>query len=118
MHSIRAATESDVSAITQNLNAHIETTTYEWTETQHIGESRRVWVAQKKAAGEPVLVASEGEVVVGVASYGDFRDSRRCPATGSPSSTQFMWLSHSGVEASVGHCFPHWQPTPASKASG
>ncbi len=79
MDHIRAASESDVPAITDILNAHIGTTTYEWTETPHTAASRRLWLGQKTAAGEPVLVACAGEAVVGVASYGDFRDSRRWP---------------------------------------
>jgi L-amino acid N-acyltransferase len=79
MHSTRAATESDVPAITDIVNAHIGTTTYEWTESPHTPESRRLWLSQKHVAGEPVIVACEGPAVVGVASYGDFRDSRRWP---------------------------------------
>jgi phosphinothricin acetyltransferase len=79
MHPTRAATESDVPAITEIFNAHIGSTTYEWTETPHTDESRWLWLSQKQAAGEPVIVACEGEAVVGVASYGDFRDSRRWP---------------------------------------
>jgi L-amino acid N-acyltransferase YncA len=79
MVSIRPADESDVPAITDIYNALIHTTTFEWTERSHTSEDRRRWFREKRTADEPVLVAVEDGVVLGVATYGDFRDSSRRP---------------------------------------
>jgi L-amino acid N-acyltransferase len=61
------------------LNALIGTTAYEWTEIAHTEEDRLDWLRKKQADGDPVVVAVEDERIVGVASYGDFRDSKRWP---------------------------------------
>ena len=76
MVSIRDAEEHDVEAITTLYNQHIATRTIEWTERPHTVEARRTWLAEKRSGGWPVLVAlSDDGDVVGVATYGDFRDS-------------------------------------------
>jgi L-amino acid N-acyltransferase len=88
---IRDATMHDVGAITDLYNQYISTRTIEWTERRHTHEGRRVWLAAKHAGGWPVLVATvdhrnatdagssgdgaTGRRVVGMATYGDFRDS-------------------------------------------
>lgn len=78
MH-VRAAQHADLEAITDITNALLGSTTYEWTETPHTAAERGQWLEAKEAAGWPVLVAVEDDAVVGWASYGDFRDSRRWP---------------------------------------
>jgi len=72
---IRDAKVGDLSAITDIYNQDIETRTIEWTERRHSIEERKIWLEANRDAGWPVLVADlEGEVV-GVGTYGDFRDS-------------------------------------------
>ena len=76
---IRAAEASDLPALTAIQNALIGTTTYEWTETPYALDDRAAWLEAHRAAGEPVLVAVDGDAVVGFAAYGDFRDTGRWP---------------------------------------
>lgn len=105
MITIRDAHDDDVEAITALYDRHIATRTIEWTERHHTVEGRRTWLADKRRDGWPVLVAEldpagDGATVdgvhvdlvedvtvatvdggagasrvVGVATYGDFRDS-------------------------------------------
>jgi L-amino acid N-acyltransferase len=76
---IRNATADDLVAITALYNQYIATRTTEWTEREHTVEGRRAWLDAKRSGDDPnrwpVLVAELDGVVVGVASYGDFRDS-------------------------------------------
>lgn len=77
---IRDARPDDVPAITELFNALLETTTIEYTETPHTPEGRRRWMDERAARGFPVIVAvDDADQVVGVASYGDFRDSLARP---------------------------------------
>ncbi len=76
---VRDAVVDDVAAITDIQNALIPTTNYEWTETPHSVESRTAWWRARVDDGAPVLVAVVDDVVVGWASYGDFRDRHRVP---------------------------------------
>ena len=76
---VRDATRDDLPAITAIYNAFLETTTHEWTETPHTVTERVEWLARKQNAGRPALVAVDGDVVVGWATYGDFRDTDRWP---------------------------------------
>jgi L-amino acid N-acyltransferase YncA len=75
---IRAAGARDLQAITRLYQA-IEDTTWEYTEQRHTLEDRSEWSAEKTAEGWPILVADENGAVLGVATYGDFRDSTRWP---------------------------------------
>lgn len=54
-------------------NALTETSTIAWSEVRVTLESRAAWFADQQVRGFPVLVAVDDGVVVGVASYGDFR---------------------------------------------
>jgi len=76
---IRAATSDDVADITQINNALLGTTTYEWTEIPYSIDERVQWLRDKERSVNPVLVAEDGAQVVGWATFGDFRDSRRWP---------------------------------------
>jgi L-amino acid N-acyltransferase YncA len=76
---IRPATQHDLVAITQIGNALLGDTTYEWTETPHSVDDRALWLAEHDQGGYPVLVAVDDDVVVGWASFEDFRDSTRRP---------------------------------------
>jgi len=78
MVTIRDAHDDDVEAITALYDRYIATRTIEWTERHHTVEGRRAWLADKQRGGWPVLVAevdAGSGRVVGVATYGDFRDS-------------------------------------------
>lgn len=57
----------------------IEGTTWEYTEVPHTLEERSAWFAEQTANGWPVLVCEEAGEIVGVASYGPFRDNARWP---------------------------------------
>ncbi len=77
---VRDATVGDLSAITDIQNAFIATEAIEWTGVPHTLESRRDWFVQRTSLGYPILVAVEpGGVVIGFASFGDFRDAARWP---------------------------------------
>ncbi|MFK7916730.1 MAG: N-acetyltransferase family protein [Ilumatobacter sp.] len=75
---IRDARESDIAKITDIFNQTIPVGNAEWTEELHTVEERIDWWHERTASGRPVLVAvdeTRTEPVIGVASYGDFRDS-------------------------------------------
>ena len=74
---IRDAAEADISTITDIFNLAIPDGDAEWTEVLHTVEGRRTWWEDRRASGRPVIVADIGGRVVGLASYGDFRDSSR-----------------------------------------
>jgi phosphinothricin acetyltransferase len=70
---IRPATESDLPAILAIYNDAVLNTTAIWNETLVDLENRRAWLAARRAAGFPVLVADEAGRVRGYGSFGDFR---------------------------------------------
>jgi len=72
---IRPATDADVSRITYIFNQAIPAGDAEWTERLHTDAERLAWLHDRTAASRPVIVAERDGDVVGVASYGDFRDS-------------------------------------------
>jgi len=76
---IRAAGLDDVPAITEITNALIGSTSYEWREEPYSPEDRADWLRLHQARGEPVLVAVDGDRVVGWTAYSDFRDTTRWP---------------------------------------
>jgi len=76
---IRAAAPDDVPAITEITNALIGATSYEWREEPYSPEDRADWLRLHQERGEPVLVAVDGDEVVGWSAYGDFRDTTRWP---------------------------------------
>ncbi len=73
--SVRAATDGDVGRITDIFNQAIPAGDAEWTERLHDEAERAAWLHDRVTGGRPVLVAERDGVVIGVASYGDFRDS-------------------------------------------
>jgi phosphinothricin acetyltransferase len=72
---IRTATAADTVAIVSLLNAHLATTTIDWTETPQTEDSVLVWLDEH----ETVLVAEDRDEVVGVAAFGWFRDVVKRP---------------------------------------
>ncbi len=72
---IRPAAAADASAIASILSAFVSTTTIEWTDTPQTADSVLGWLDEQ----ETVVVAQEGDEVVGVAAFGWFRDVVKRP---------------------------------------
>ena len=70
---VRDATEADLPAILAIINEATLNTTAVWGITPTTLDARRAWWRERAEAGFPVLVASEGDKVLGFASYGTFR---------------------------------------------
>ncbi len=70
---IRDAEDRDVDAILSISNAAILETTANWDIEPETVQQRRAWLAERTAAGLPVLVAEIGGEVAGFATYGPFR---------------------------------------------
>ena len=69
---IREATDDDLPGILEIYNRVIATSNAVYTETPATLEDRGSWLASRRAADLPVLVADDG-AVAGFASFGDFR---------------------------------------------
>jgi L-amino acid N-acyltransferase len=72
---VRSATAADAASIASLLNAHVATTTIEWTDTPQTPNSILEWLGEH----ETVLVAEEQSEIVGVAAFGWFRDVVKRP---------------------------------------
>lgn len=70
---IRDATQADLPSILAVYNDAVLHTTAIWNETPVDLENRRAWFVERRGRGYPVLVAVEGDEVVGYASFGDWR---------------------------------------------
>lgn len=70
---IRSAQDKDLNAITEIYNDAIENSLAIWTEDIVNVDNRRTWMKERIAAGFPILVAEENDVVCGYATYGQFR---------------------------------------------
>jgi L-amino acid N-acyltransferase len=70
---IREAAEPDLPGILAIYNDVIATSTAVYALAPVGLDERRVWLAARQAHGYPVLVAQEGPVIAGFASFGDFR---------------------------------------------
>ncbi|GAB3264624.1 GNAT family N-acetyltransferase [Kineosporia babensis] len=69
---IRDAVEADVEAITAIYNDAVLNSTAIWNDKPVDVADRLAWLAARRAAGYPVLVADDGSVL-GYASFGDYR---------------------------------------------
>lgn len=70
---IRDATPADIPAITLIFNDAVVNTTAIWSDTQVDEKNRQDWLAARRQLGYPVLVAVNGDQVLGYASFGDWR---------------------------------------------
>lgn len=70
---LREAREDDLPGILAIYNDAVLTTTAIWNETPVDLGNRRSWLGDRQARDYPVLVAVEGDEVLGYASFGDFR---------------------------------------------
>lgn len=75
---VRPGVRSDLPGILALYQA-IEDTTWEYTDVPHTLEEREMWFAEQSGNGWPVLVCEEAGQIVGVATYGQFRDNARWP---------------------------------------
>jgi phosphinothricin acetyltransferase len=81
MVEVRDATDEDLPATLAIYNQLVADTTVIWSDRAETLEERRAWVAARRARGFPVLVAVDRRTsdVVGIGTYGDFRDSQSKP---------------------------------------
>ena len=70
---VREARPADVAAITAIYNDAVQHTTAIWNDDRVDEGDRLSWLVQRQSAGYPVLVAADADVVVGYASFGDWR---------------------------------------------
>lgn len=70
---IRPATEADLPQILAIHNHAVRHLDAIWTEDEDTLEDRRAWLLDRQKGGFAVLVAIEGDAVLGVASYGSYR---------------------------------------------
>lgn len=73
MIEIRDATDAGAIGILQIYNDVISSSTAIYRDAPATLEDRRAWLADRRAQGYPVLVAVDGDEVMGFASFGDFR---------------------------------------------
>lgn len=74
---IRDCDAADLGATVAIFNEFIPTTTIAWTDVRITVDDRAQWWERQRARGYPVLVAIDEttDEVVGMASYGDFRNT-------------------------------------------
>lgn len=70
---VRDATEVDLPAMLAIYNDVVRTSNAVFTESERSADEHRLWWRDRVEAALPVLVALDGEEVVGFASYGPFR---------------------------------------------
>ncbi len=73
MIEIRDASSEDIPAVLAIYNDVVATSTAIFRDTPATLEDRLAWWTERVAQGYPVLVAVEGDLVVGFATFGDFR---------------------------------------------
>jgi L-amino acid N-acyltransferase len=72
MH-VRAATEADLPGILATYNEIVATSTAIYAYEPSTLEQRRTWFEDRVGRGFPVLVATKGNDVLGLSSFGEFR---------------------------------------------
>lgn len=73
------ATEDDLPSILSIHNATIDDTTTTWSDAPETFEHRATWFADRRRAGDPVLVAVDDGDVVGFAAWAWFRGEGTWP---------------------------------------
>jgi phosphinothricin acetyltransferase len=70
---VREALDADIEAIVSIYNDVVATTSAIWSDRPTSVPDRRQWLADKRAANDPVLVAADGSAVLAFAAWGAFR---------------------------------------------
>ena len=70
---IRDASEADACGILRIYNDAVANATAIWNDQLSSLEARVAWLLERRQSGYPVLVAAEGDEVLGYASFGAFR---------------------------------------------
>lgn len=70
---LREAREEDLPGILAIYNDAVEHSTAIWNDTLVDLGNRRAWLADRRKKRYPIMVAVEGDEVLGYASFGDFR---------------------------------------------
>ncbi|MBN9216031.1 MAG: GNAT family N-acetyltransferase [Microbacterium sp. SCN 70-200] len=70
---LRDALPTDAAGIAVIYNDAVAHTTAIWNDVTVDATNRAAWIADRQASGFPVIVAVDGEEVVGYASYGSWR---------------------------------------------
>lgn len=70
---IRPMAEADLSAILAIYNDAVANTTAIWNDRLSDLAGRRAWWLERTGAGFPIVVAAEGDAVLGYATFGPFR---------------------------------------------
>jgi L-amino acid N-acyltransferase YncA len=70
---IRDAVEGDLATMCAILNPEIRETTATWTTVERSHRAMRRWWMDLRRDGYPTLVATDGDGIIGYASYGRFR---------------------------------------------
>ena len=76
---VRDAERRDLPRVVDIYNELLHTTTSIYTDTAQTLAEREAWFESRTGRGFPTLVAVDGDSVIGVAAFGDFRDSLRWP---------------------------------------
>jgi L-amino acid N-acyltransferase YncA len=76
---VRDAERGDLPAVVAVYNELVHTTTGIYSENAQTLEERIAWFEARQQRGFPALVAVNDDRVIGVAAFGDFRDSLRWP---------------------------------------
>jgi L-amino acid N-acyltransferase len=74
---VRDAKRQDLPVVVDIYNEQLHTTTSIWSEIPQTLAERLAWFEARERRGFPTLVAELGGRVIGVAAFGDFRDSVR-----------------------------------------
>ncbi len=107
---VRDATETDLPVIVDIVNDAIANTTAVWSDEPVDVANRRAWLAERREAGNPVLVAVDAGEVVGFGSYLQFRawdgfrnavehSSMSAPTGAAPASAAPWWRRSSPAPA-------------------
>jgi L-amino acid N-acyltransferase len=73
MITIRGATDADLPGIFAIYADAVKSSTAIWIDDPGTIEDRRAWLLLRAGQDYPVLIAAEGEAVLGYGSFGDFR---------------------------------------------
>jgi L-amino acid N-acyltransferase YncA len=76
---VRDAVAADLPATLEIYNELIGSTTGAWSERPQTLDERRAWFDEQCRRGFPTLVAVDGDEIVGMTAFGDFRDSIHWP---------------------------------------